>query len=61
MSPLLLVTVASALLTGFTGGWLLRGRARSKRVHLPNGSALQRQPEAVWGKWTPQVGQGLRR
>ncbi len=40
-----IATVIAALLTGFTGGWLLRGR--KKRTGLsPSGQGPRREPEA---------------
>lgn len=59
ITPILLITLLCAVALGWAGHAVF-GKPR-KRKHFPNGSALQKQPEAVWGEWTADVGKAMRR
>jgi hypothetical protein len=56
ITPILLITLVLAVALGWVGRGLVKPK---KRVMPPNGSALQQQPEAVWGNWTPEIGRAI--
>lgn len=59
ITPVLLLTLCCAVALGWAGHALF-GRPKKRKL-FPNGSALQKQPEAVWGNWDAETGKALRK
>lgn len=56
ITPVLVLTLLCAIALGWVGHALF---GKKKRKRIPNGSALQQQPDPVWAKWAPEIGRAI--